>query len=114
VVAREGDEQEPRQVTPDQLLEPICGGQPILDVEGRTMGDQQARAACRYTVMGCGAHGTSIGTGLVPASSLTGVTRYSGGGSRVGAGAVRSATLVSAAGGAAARVRTIGPVVSNV
>jgi hypothetical protein len=26
---------------------------------------QQARAACKYTVMGCGAHATPIGTGPV-------------------------------------------------
>ena len=54
MVAGQGDEQEPRQLGAEQLLEPVRGRKPIPFTRG-AMPDQEVTAA-----MSCGAHDRGI------------------------------------------------------
>jgi hypothetical protein len=60
VIARQGDQQEARQVRADQPMEAIRGRQMLLVVECRTVGNQESRASGDDAVMSCGAHATNI------------------------------------------------------
>lgn len=120
MIAREGDQQEARQIRPDEPLEACRRGPARLGIERRAVDHQQVVSAQVKSVTGCGAHARGIGTGRPPASSLTGGKprlRQLGTFSR-GGGAVRWATVGSAgaaAGSATGRARrAIGPDVSNV
>ena len=60
MIARQGDQQEARQVRADQSMEAIGGRQMLLLVECRAMGHQEPRASGDDAVMSCGAHATNI------------------------------------------------------
>jgi hypothetical protein len=60
VIARQGDQQEARQVRADQPMEAIRGRQMLVVIECRTVGNQESRASGDDAVMSCGAHATSI------------------------------------------------------
>lgn len=60
MIARQGDQQEARQVGADQPMEAIGGRQMLLFVECRAMGHQESRASGDGAVMSCGAHATNI------------------------------------------------------
>jgi hypothetical protein len=60
VIARQGDQQEARQVGADQPMEAIRDRQMLLVVEYRTVGHQESLAPEDDAVMSCGAHATNI------------------------------------------------------
>ena len=60
MIARQGDQQEARQVRADQPMEAIRGRQMLLVVECRTVGNQESRASGDDAVMSCGAHARNI------------------------------------------------------
>lgn len=60
MIARQGDQQEARQVGADQPMEAIRDRQMLLVVEYRTVGRQESWAPEDDAVMSCGAHATNI------------------------------------------------------
>jgi len=59
VIARQGADQQARQIGADQPVQPIRrGDMPV--VEGRAVSYQEHRASGDDPVMSCGAHATSI------------------------------------------------------
>ena len=60
MIAGEGDQQQARQVSADQPVQPIGGGKALLAVQSRAVRDQQTRASGVRAVMSCGAHVRNI------------------------------------------------------
>ena len=60
MIARQGDQQEAREVRADQPMKAIGGRQMLLVIDCPAMGHQESRAPGDDEVMSCGAHATSI------------------------------------------------------
>src|SRR5205823_8468858 len=74
VVAGQNDQQEAREVGPEQPLQTIGGRQTPLASECGTVRDQQARTSRDEAAVGCGAHAKEYRPDPAAASSLTGVS----------------------------------------
>ena len=60
MIARQGDQQETRQIGSDQPLQAIGGREAMLAVERRAMGDQQDGSSGDDAVVTCWAHAFTI------------------------------------------------------